>query len=280
MKNFEWIDDYLTDRLKSEERAEFESQLASDPALQKEVKLQQRILEGIKNARAAELKSMLNKVPVGYGVHFDFPLMRLAAGLIGAGVLAAAIYYYFRPEIHLEDASTDLLKKTEKLNPATPSEQQKAPVDSASQKEPTKNSAPLKEKVKVKPIKAEVIQPVAKPVIEVTNPSEELTEEDNVNNMPTALASARVTASHVEVEVDSSNKKYDFHYQFEGSRLLLYGSFDKSLYEVIEINGVDHSLFLFYKDQFYLLDEQQRNIRKLAPIMDKALVAKLREYRN
>jgi len=280
MKNFELIDDYLTDRLKGEERAEFERQLANDPALQKEVKLQQRILEGIKNARAAELKSMLNKVPVGHGVHFDFPLMRMAAGLIGAGVLAAAIYYYFRPEIHLEDASTDLLKKTEKLNPSTPTEEQKPSADSASQAEPEKNSAPLKDKVKVKPIKAETTQPVAKPVIEVADPSEELTEEDNLNNMPAALASARVTASQVEVEVDSSNKKYDFHYQFEGPRLMLYGSFDKSLYEVIEINGVDHSLFLFYRDQFYLLDEQQRDIRKLAPIMDKALVAKLREYRN
>ncbi|MFZ5970223.1 MAG: anti-sigma factor family protein [Bacteroidota bacterium] len=280
MKNFELIDDYLTDRLKGEERVEFERQLASNAALQKEVKLQQQILEGIKNARAAELKSMLNKVPVGYGVHFDFPLMRMAAGLIGAGVLAAAIYYYFRPEIQLEDASTDLLKKTEKLNPAPPSEKQKPRADSATQKEPTKNSSPLKEKVKVKPIKAEVIQPVVKPVIEVTNPSEELTEEDNVNDMPAALASARVTAAQVELEVDSSNKKYDFHYQFEGPRLMLYGSFDKSLFEVIEINGVEHSLFLFYKDQFYLLDEQQHSIRKLAPIMDKVLIAKLREYRK
>ncbi len=279
MKNFELIDDYLTDRLQGEEKVEFERQLANDPALQKELKLQQRILEGIRNARAAELKSMLNKVPVGQGVHFDFSIMRMAAGLIGAGVLAAAIYYYFRPEIHLEDASTDLLKKTEKLKPTAPEEEEQVPIDSSSRVEPEKNAVPAKDKVKVKPVKAETT-PAGKPVIEIADPSEELTDGDNLNAMPEALATAKVSASQVEVEVDSSIKKYDFHYQFEGPRLMLYGPFDKTLYEVIEINGVGHSLFLFYKDQFYLLDEQQGDIKKLSPIMDKALVAKLGEYRK
>ncbi len=89
---------------------------------------------------------------------------------------------------------------------------------------------------------------------------------------------AEINVSHVDVQIDSSNKKYNFHYQFESGKLMLFGSFDKSLYEVIEINGEQHSLFLFYKDQFYLLNEREKTIVRLSPIQDAALIAKLKEY--
>lgn len=61
---------------------------------------------------------------------------------------------------------------------------------------------------------------------------------------------------------------------------MLFGTFDKGLYEILEINSDTHSVFMFYKDNYYLLDEKQAKITLLEPIKDKALVAKLKEYRG
>ncbi len=61
---------------------------------------------------------------------------------------------------------------------------------------------------------------------------------------------------------------------------MLYGPFDKSLYEILEIHGDSHAVFLWYKDNYYKLDEQQHNITRLEPITDATLVKKLKEYRG
>src|SRR5436190_6290743 len=97
MSNFELIDDYLTGRLNEQGKEAFEKQLESDPALKADVGLQQQILEGVKKARATELKSMLNKVPVNTGYTVEFTVAKLAAGIIGAGVVGAALYFALTP---------------------------------------------------------------------------------------------------------------------------------------------------------------------------------------
>ncbi|MGC4020523.1 MAG: hypothetical protein QM734_00550 [Cyclobacteriaceae bacterium] len=43
-----------------------------------------------------------------------------------------------------------------------------------------------------------------------------------------------VSVSRIEVEINYSNSAYTFHYQFSDGKLILYGTFDKSLYEIIE----------------------------------------------
>ena len=65
MSQFDLIEDYLTNRLDENARATFETQMNADPELRAEVGLQKGIIEGVKSARAAELKAMLNNVPVG-----------------------------------------------------------------------------------------------------------------------------------------------------------------------------------------------------------------------
>lgn len=64
MSNSELIDDYLTNRLSEQDRKSFEQQMDSNPALKADVELQKEIINGLKAARAAELKAMLNKVPI------------------------------------------------------------------------------------------------------------------------------------------------------------------------------------------------------------------------
>src|SRR6478609_8420878 len=98
MNNIELIDDYLTNRLTEKEKGAFEQQLASDPSLKADVELQKNIVEGIKGARAAELKSMLNNVPIGSPVSVSFSALKVAAGIVGAGLLIGSIYYHMQPE--------------------------------------------------------------------------------------------------------------------------------------------------------------------------------------
>jgi flagellar biosynthesis GTPase FlhF len=293
MSNFELIDDYLSDRLKGAEKEAFDKQLENDPALKSEVGFQKQIIEGIRNARATELKAMLNKVAVGgASVTMDFSVVRMAAGLIAAGVVGAAIYFYItRGELPpFDKAATDLNKKTEEINKQQPVEQDKTEVAPDSNENPdAKEETPAikeddskKEKSKKEADKqSEEIKPAEKPKLDVANPSEELESADNSKtNEATSMRRSDITPSHIQVEMDSSNKKYDFHYQFVDSKLRLYGSFDRSLYEVLEINGDNHAVFLFYKDVYYVLDENQEKISKLEPIKDASLVNKLREYRK
>jgi hypothetical protein len=40
------------------------------------------------------------------------------------------------------------------------------------------------------------------------------------------------------------------------------------------------TVFLFYKEQYFLLQEADSQIRPLTPISDPALIKKLKEYRN
>lgn len=285
MSNFDLIDDYITNRLQGADREAFEKQLASDPGLKSEVELQKQIIEGVRAARAAELKTMLGNVPIDNTIQVDFSVVRFAAGLAAAGVLAASLYFYFKPEINLPDASTDLLKKSEQLKNEKPQEEQPASSGDSSTSVPPaeekKEEVKPEEKKEKKAVPAVKVSAVQKPSIKVSNPSDDLqSDESNGNDELASTTRRSATASSVTIDVDSSSKKYDFHYQFVANKLMLFGAFDKSLYELIEVNGENAALFLVYKDQYYLLDQQQKEITKLQPIKDMALIKKLKEYRN
>jgi hypothetical protein len=286
MNNFELIDDYLSNRLSGTDKEAFEKQLQNDPALRSDVDFQKQIINGIRQARVKEFKTMLNNIPApaGVNINMEFAVARLAAGLITASVVGAALYFYIKPD-ELPDfnkAAADLNHKTEKTAPADPASNEEqieqTPVIEEQEEDTTPSGADQEEKPAAKKVEAPVVTPAEKPSIEVTNPSDELTDassvtETGVANKPT------FSPSRVDVELDSSNKKYDFHYQFAGNKLRLFGSFDKSLYEVLEINGENHAVFLYYKDMFYLLDEKQDEITRLTEIKDAALLSRLRKYR-
>jgi hypothetical protein len=283
MNNFELIDDYLTNRLSAEGKEGFEKQLESDPTLKADVEFQRQVLEGIRSARAAELKSMLDKVPVGGGMMVDFSVTRMAAGIVGAGMLGAALYFYFKPEQvpDLHNAAADLAKKGEQIQKKQ--EEVIQPVDEAEVKsEEIKPEAEIPKETKSnkkKVLKKEETTSDSKPKLDVLDPSEEMTDH---KNEPALSESAKgsITASHIEVETDTANKKYNFHYQFASGKLFLYGSFDKTLYEILEINSDNHSVFLYYRENYYLLDEKQIKITKLEPIKDSALIRKLKDYHH
>jgi hypothetical protein len=279
MSNFELIDDFLTNRLGDKERASFEQQLNSDPSLKADVELQKQIIDSVKNARAAELKAMLNNVPVSGGYTSGISAAKFAAVVGTAALVGIALYFYLKPE-DLENKSEIGITKNEIT---TPVQQDAAPAAVIEKKE-IEEQTPTKPEVEVKKqeIKKEAAKPntTNQPRIEVADPSNEFVENSSTDIVKIPGNTSGVSNSHIEVEMDSSNKKYSFHYQFAQGKLLLYGAFDKGLYEILEINGDKKSVFLFYKENYYMLDEKQRKIISLEPIRDGLLLKKLRDYRN
>lgn len=283
MNNFDNIDEYLTNRLSEQDREVFEQQLNSDAALKSEVELQSQIIEGLKKARIADLKAMLNKVPVEGAPITEFSTLKVAAGLIGTAVIVSAGYLFFNNKTSdlpllsppVEDS---IVIPEEDIQPNDPNNNKISEEQVTQPETITEQKAQPTQTPKSKPSdKAEASQPVDKPAIDVIDPTEELTE-----TTPTRGNSNKpvLTFPKMNVEVDSSSKKYPFHYQFTDGKMILFGSFDKNLYEIIEINGGSHSVFLFHKDSYYKLDETRTEITPLEPIRDKALIQKLKEYRK
>lgn len=269
MTNFEKIDDYLANRLPAEEKAAFEHELNGDPALREEVEFQQQIVRGVQQARMAELKQMLSKVPVSSG---GWSTGQVAAAVLSAGVVATSLYFYLQQDPTIPQAEVpkpEIVVQSEKAKeaPATTAKEEVTP-------EPAN-----KETAKTASKTDKVVTPVQKPKIDVVDPSAELTETEEPKSSLTPGRS-ELSVSKLDVTTNSDDKKYNFHYQFSSGKLLLFGPFDKSLYEILEINGDSHAVFLYYKENYYLLDEAQSAITALTPIRDGKLLQKLREYRG
>ncbi|SRR5258706_3680728 len=279
MENFELIDDYLRGQLEGQEKEAFEKQLQADPALQGEVALQQQLIEGIKRARITELKTMLSQVPVTGAMQVGAGLSagQIAAGVITSAVVVTGTLFYFEP---WNKSIEKPVVKTEQpvIENATP-KTEPAEVKTPGVKAESKTVAVEPKKKEVKKASAPIKK--VRPDIQVTDPTDELTgnpskaEKAKAENDPSAVSTSRI-----EVETDNSNKLYAFHYQFNQGKLILYGKFDKGLYEIIEVNGNAHSVFLFYKDNYYLLDEKENTVNPLTPIKDSQLLKKLKEYRK
>lgn len=266
MTNFEKIDDYLANRLPAEEKAAFEQAMEGDPALKSEVGLQGQIIKGIQQARAAELKHMLQQSPVPSS---GWTAGQVTAGVLLAGVLGAGLYLYLRPEPESLPPAPEVVTQ-----PAITPEPTPTPESTKEEKtadEPRKSTATAPKK--------KTVTPVQKPDIQVTDPSAELTDT-SAPEVTSAPERSNISVSKMEVVTMAPDKKYTFHYQFAENKLHLYGPFDRNLYEILEINGDSHAVFLFYRENYYLLDETQHAITPLAPVRDGQLLKKLREYRS
>lgn len=273
MSNFELIDDYLANRLNEQERSGFEQQLAGDPALKEEVQFQQRVIEGVRQARAAELKNMLKDVPLNGST---WSTGKFTAAAVTVGIVATSLYFYMKddqqPAQVVENPKQENIQESNK-----PQETVIIPTDSTDASS-GKTTQAAREKTGIESSN-KAAKPVTKPNIQVTDPSVEFTETEHVTDRTTASRS-EITPSKMEVITGVPDKKHNFHYQFADSKLLLYGPFDKSLYEILEIHGDGHAVFLFYKENYYLLDEKQSAITSLEPIRDAQLLKKLKEYRG
>lgn len=280
-KDFELLDDYIANRLDGAQRASFEQKLMADPDLKNEFTLQQSLIENIRRSRARELKSMLQNIPVPAGTQaggMSAGAKALLATVVTA-LVVTGIYLYFKqepppagitpseavpaPEIR-KDPEPVIREEAEDQTKDTNTDVSPAPV--------TRNTDGVARQ-----------SPVTQPSIDVYDPSEETaaTQDVTIPADESPRTSASYGGSTIAVEIDKHHRHYSFHYQFRDGKLFLYGPFEQNLYEILEFISEDKTtIFLFYKEGYYLLKEVDDKIRPLVIITEPALLNKLKEYRK
>jgi hypothetical protein len=278
-RDFELLDDYLSNRMDAAQKSAFEQRLQADPDLKNEYSLQQNIVTGVRKARAIELKSMLQNVPVTVPTKGGVSTgAKFGIGAFIAAAVVTGIYFYFdgsenqstsQAETHENKSDQkDVAKSDEAKKQPTPVVQDEQPVE----EQKTENKTIDK--------KQEKVEPAQQPVIDVFDPSEEQ-EENAVTADEAPRTSENRGGSGMAAEVIKNNRNYSFHYQFNDEKLFLYGPFEKNLYEIMEFFGNDkRTIFLYYKDGYYLLEDKDNKIKPLVPITDAALITKLKESRG
>lgn len=281
-KDFELLDQYVSNRLNAQDRAAFEQKLEADAELKNEFLLQQRVVESIRKARAMELKKILNDIPVssipseGTSIIAQIGLWVVVAGLVGTG-----LYFYFNHEDKAEIQQTITNEvKTEKPQLDDPKEEEQPQQENGV---PAETDVTAKQKDKITapetqtPEKTEE-KPIEPSALDVFDPSEDVQNADRDNAEENKTTISSTPSIIVETE---TNKKYNFHYQFKDNKLYLYGSFEKNLYEIMEFfSDNKRTMFLFYKDNYYLLNEESEKVKALTPINDTTLLKKLKDYRK
>jgi hypothetical protein len=290
-RELELLDDYISNRLNASERNAFEQRLEADPELKGEFQLQNKIAEGLRAARAAELKSMLGAIPTAglTGGEGQLSLPAKVGIWVGAAaIVGTGVYFYLtatdsqeqpkKDEIVQEDttpAETQVTQpETESTETAVSEGTQPAAEESVNKVSPA--TTPAKTRKKADSAKAE---PAEKPPINAFDPSSE--ESSEAINQADIEKSGKAGASDMPVVNDNTNKKYRFHYQIKDGKLTLYGPFEKNLYELMAFyTDTKVTRFLYHESKYYLLTDDNDKIKSLTPITDPKLTDKLNKSRQ
>ena len=278
-KYFELLDAYLANRMPVEERAAFEQKIASEPALQKELTLQQTIVESVRKARAAELKAMLNNVPVS-PIGTTTLVSKVAIGIAVTALVGTTLYFMLSEGTKTESTSETQTPPTEL--PTTPPAEK--PVESEpliateeDKKETTKSNTNTTKKTKKNTQNPVVVDPK----IDVFDPTAEM-EDDNTTEGDLLSEDDEMTTgkSTILVDIDSTSRRHTFHYKLEQDQLTLYGPFERNLFELLEFFSEEkRTAFLYYKKSYYYIKDADK-ATALVPVQDPALLNKLRKHRS
>jgi hypothetical protein len=288
-RDFELLDDYLANRLTGPDKTTFETRLQADPDLSSEFQLQSRLVKGIKDARIAELKAILNNTPIPPLPHGGTALVgKLAVGTFVAGLVATGIYFYTDKTETITPAETVIEQQTPadtQITDSTPVAEQDTETTATEPIAETKVEEPKKDSEKRKSTRKQTTQPAEQPVLDVYDPADEGVADNGETDVEEPAGErtnpVKAGAPAIAVEVDRENKKYNFHYQFKDGQLYLFGPFEKNLYEIMEFFSEDkRTVFLYYKEGYYLLEENNEKVKSLKLISDPELIKKLKEYRQ
>lgn len=88
------------------------------------------------------------------------------------------------------------------------------------------------------------------------------------------------TKTTFEIETKSDTKN-QFHYRFKSGKLILFGDFSGSTYEIIELNStLGKSYYLYYNSNFYPLSVDNTKITELRVLSDKTLIDELKKIKG
>ena len=299
---FDLIDSYLNGEMTNHEAIEFESQLQKDPLLENEFQLQKDIVNSIRAFRQAELKATLNTVDVGVGG--TFTVLKVAAGIGVIALLGLGVYYFSgnlnKNQLDGASKNSSLIVEKEEAEETTPKTEtndlveevndQIAKVADDEEKTIVKTEEPIKQEAQISNSKdivtaSEEVVKSEQPEIKLPEVVEAFDKEEgqiseNIKVPENKLNKVTETYLPKTEVVEMDHRKYSFHYQFYNNKLYLYGEFDNK-YEILELNtpaGI--SIYMFYKDNFYELEQNQEKITPLNAIQDSTLMRDLKTIRE
>ncbi len=279
MNNFDKVEAYFNNELSSSEKNEFLNEIETNTELQSEYNFQNEVINGIKQARKAELKAMLDKVPITAVSTAATGLYKIFAGSVATILLGTAAWYYFTPTEQIE-----LTYNTEIVEILPNNSIDKNEIVEELKKEST-IALVTKEEV-TKQSTNEVVEKETTPTINIpTLPDSEnefeneTLQEENLD-IPSDISSTSINLStKVDVKI-VLKKKYNFHYQYSQAKLVLYGDFEEGLFEVLELNKENKvDVYLYYKSNFYYIKDKTDAITPLKSVVDKSLKLKLERLR-
>jgi hypothetical protein len=293
-RDLELLDDYISNRLNAQERSAFEQKLEGDPELKSEFQLQNKIADGIRQARAAELKAMLGAIPTtglptGGEGQLSIPA-KIGMWVAATAVVGTGIYFYLTSHETAEQPKNNETVQAPEVTKPEDSAVQAQPADSETVATAPEDKRPVTEEsakpavkkadsAKTKKTDSSQVEPSGKPSINAFDPSEE-TDEQGINQADVENI-GKASAADMPVVYDNTNKKYKFHYQIKDGKLTLYGPFEKNLYELMAFySGTKVTRFLYHENKYYLLSDENDKIKILTPINDPKLIDKLNKSRQ
>ncbi len=281
MDNYNKLEAYFNNELTAAEEEQFLHEVENNAELRAEYNFQQEVVNGIKEARKAELKAMLDQVPVaGIGTASTGVIKALVTGA-SALLIGTIAWYYFNtpqsPKATLQSTTSHTVQN-EPFQPS-PAEKMVTKPENNEVAELEKTKSPAATKKEPTHIRApKVITP------QLPTPAEDIKNEAFATNeldVPSSAGNNSINLnSKINVEV-KLRKKYNFHYQYNKANLVLYGEFEDGLFEILEVNKEQgKEIYLFFDNNYYFLSNHTGNITPLKPIKDKALIAKLTALRK
>ncbi len=293
------IDNFITGKMSPEEMQLFVKDMQKDAVLADEVRLQQSIVDAIKEQRRLELKSRLDSIKVGssYGSY-------LSAG-ISTAVVIFGIWYFTSDFSIMENTTTDPVIQEEVEIIST-----EKSIEELIASEEENTETPLNKSLAESDLPSDILSSDINSKSDQiegfsSNKKSSTFKDENVANQPNIIqpqipdppGDSGITISDmsdnsldlgkgtprsvgkVEVEIKASNE-YNFHYQYFNNKLYLYGDFGKSPYELIELNTEkSKDLYMYFEGKYFALKTNQLDITKLTPIRDKIIVKGLDNLR-
>ncbi len=284
MTNSERIEAYFTNQLTEAEQQQLLQDINADAALKAEYQFQQEVIEGIKAYRKQELIARLDQVKIPSAGKPVWLKTLGITGVVAVATLGTYLWLDKTADAPPAEVVQDTLEQT--VTPTQPAASEIAdnitpvedkvtgPVTTATE-ETTMRETPTPAKTESTDKAPEVVIP------EITEPEAETATTTDVDiSAPKAMSSSAVRLStRTDVEVKLS-KKYKFHYQVKDGGLILYGNFNDSPFEVLEMKtskGIKS--YLYYKEHFYALETGSEEIRPLIAIENQSLINELQKRR-
>lgn len=295
MSNNERIDAYFRNELNEAEKQDFLQDVDADASLKSDFKFQQNVTDGIKAHRKQELIAKLDSIQIA---STGQSLLLKTIGIVGIATVATIGTYMWMnqdSEPSLTEAENTIdevidepaVSKSENTEfvATNDNESSKTADEQAIEVEESNSSSIKRESVtETNNVANEASTDAGVPNIvipEVEEPSSgESMSVDEDLSAPEAMSTSAVrlsTRNDVEVRV---SKKYSFHYQIVDDALVLYGNFNDSPFEVIELKtnkGINS--YLYFKDNFYSLRTDSTDIRALDLIKNEELIKELQKRR-